>query len=124
MAKWFRFPWAVNGDRAPIVDESQSVRELSYQNGYGADYQRDLELDPQARSINRQRYNQALFDITSTLQQYYQHSVPPFIHAADNGGQPHSYQPISRVLFNNRVYESEINNNTAPLPPIGGWWTY
>ena len=116
MAKYFRFPWAVSGDKTEIPDETQSSGAVSYQQGYGNPYEQDPATAPGARNIEREMYNQALFDITETLQQYYQRGVPPFITTTDNGGSAFGYPQYSRVLFNNRVYESLINNNTNTPP--------
>ena len=121
MAKYFRFPWAINGDKTEIPDPTQSNGAVSYQQGYGAAYAADPETDPTSRDIEREMYNQALFDVTETLQQYYQRSVPPFIAATDNGGLAFGYPQYARVLFNNRVYESLINNNTN-LPTVTTAW--
>ena len=56
-----------------------------------------------------------------TLQQYYQRSVPPFITSAMNGGVAFAYPLYARVLFNNRVYESVINNNTTSPTNTANW---
>ena len=121
MPKYFRFPWAVAGDKTAIPDETQTNGAVSYQEGYGDPYEQDPETAPGARNIEREMYNQALFDITETLQQYYQRGVPPYITEDDNGGTPFGYSQYSRVLFNNRVYESLINNNTN-LPTLTTAW--
>ncbi len=121
MAKYFRFPWATTGDRADIPDETQNSGAVSYNEGYGASYSRNPATDPSARRIERQMYNQALFDITSTLQEYYQRGTPEFITSANNGGAPFNYPIYSRVLFNNRIYESLINNNNTQPTNTTNW---
>ena len=121
MARYFRFPWAVNGDKADIPDPTQGTGAVSYQQGFGPAYEQDPAITPSARDIERNMYNQALFDITSTLQQYYQRSVPPFITSALNGGVAFAYPLYSKVLFNNRVYESVINNNTTSPTNTANW---
>ena len=121
MPKYFRFPWAVAGDKTAIPDETQTNGSVSYQEGYGDPYEQDPETAPGARNIEREMYNQALFDITETLQQYYQRGVPPYITADDNGGTPFGYSQYSRVFFNNRIYESLINNNTNQPTVTTAW---
>ena len=125
MAKYFRFPWSVTGDKIAIPDELQPSGEVSYQQGYGIDYERNPATDPNARDIERQMYNQALFDITETLQQYYQRGVPPYITAAMNGGTAYAYDQYARVRYDpgtgDRIYESLINNNTN-LPTVTTAW--
>ena len=125
MARYFRFPWANAGDRTTIPDETQSDGAVSYNQGYGPDYQRNPATDPSARRIERQMYNQALFDVTSTLQEYYQNAVPEFITAAANGGTAFSYPIYARVRYNpgsgERVYESTVANNTN-IPTVTTAW--
>jgi len=121
MAKYFRFPWAVDGDKAAIPDPTQSDGAVSYQQGYGPNYETNPETDPNSRDIERTMYNQALFDITQTLQQYFQRSVPPYITSAMNGGVAYGYSQYARVLFNNRIYESLINNNTTEPTNTTNW---
>ena len=125
MARYFRFPWANAGDRATIPDDTQSDGAVSYNQGYGPDYQRNPATDPSARRIERQMYNQAFFDITSTLQQYYQNGVPEFITSANNGGTAFSYRIYARVRYNpgggERIYESTVANN-ANLPTVTTAW--
>ena len=121
MARYFRFPWAQDGDKTDIPDTTQGSGAVSYQQGYGAAYAADPATDPSSRDIEREMYNQALFDITGTLQQYYQRGVPPFITSANNGGVAFNYQQYARVIFNNRVYESLINNNATEPSNTSNW---
>ena len=121
MAKYFRFPWAVAGDKTDIPDPTQPSGAVSYQQGYGIDYERNPATDPNARDIERQMYNQALFDVTGTLQQYYQAGVPPYITATNNGGTAYAYAQYARVLFMGRVYESLISNNATEPTNTTNW---
>lgn len=125
MSKYFRFPFANQGDRVAVPDETQADGQVSYNQGYGPDYQRTPGTDPQARRIERNRFNQLLNDITSTLQIYYQEGVPPFITAANNGGNAFAYPQYARVRYDSgsgdRIYESLINNNTN-LPTVTTAW--
>ena len=125
MGRYFRFPFANQGDKVTVPDTTQSDGQVSYNQGYGPDYQRTPGTDPQARRIERNRFNQLLFEITDTLQDYYQESYPPFITAAENGGNAFAYSQYSKVRYNPgsgfRVYESLINNNTT-LPTVTTNW--
>ena len=127
MAKYFRFPFANQGDKVTVPDETQADGQVSYNQGYGADYQRTPGTDPQARRIERNRFNQLLFDITETLQEYYQEAIPTYINAAENGGSNYPYPQYAKVRFNpgsgERVYESLINNNTN-LPTVTTAWRF
>ena len=121
MARFFRFPWALTGDRSDIPEEKQADGSVSYQEGYGPSYELDPAVSPSAKNIERRIYNQLIHDITSTLSQYYQHGVPPFITSEMNGGLAFSYSRYARVVHDGRVYESLVENNTS-LPTVAGNW--
>ena len=125
MAKYFRFPFSRQGDKVAVPDETQSDGQLSYNQGYGPDYQRTPGTDPLARRIERNRFNQLLFDITENAQEYSQLGTPPYITAAENGGSAFAYTQYARVRYNPgsgvRVYESLTNNNTN-LPTVTTAW--
>ena len=125
MARYFRFPFASQGDKVVFPDTSQADGSLSYNQGYGPDYQRNPATDSQARRPDRSRFNQLLFDVTSTLQLYYQEAYPPFITADNNGGAAFEYPIYARVRFDSgsgdRIYESLKNNNTS-LPTVTADW--
>ena len=125
MARYFRTPFANQGDKVVFPDTSQADGSLSYNQGYGPDYQRNPATDNQARRPDRSRFNQLLFDVTSTLQRYYQEDTPRFIAASDNGGTAFPYPQYAKVRYNPgsgfRVYESLINNNTS-LPTVTANW--
>ena len=106
MAKYFQFPFAVTGQKTAIPETTQANGAVSYQEGYGSNYSEDPASTPGARNIERVMFNQALFDITSTLQLYYQTAVPPYITAEQNGGTAFPYQQNARVWFDGRIYES------------------
>ncbi len=119
MARYFRLPFGTNGDREALTDETANSL-VSYSTGYTQDYQRDPATDDMARRPERTLFNQLNFDITSTLQLYYQTGVPPFITAANNNGTAYSYAIGARVRFNNRIYENTTANNTNE--PTGAGW--
>ena len=120
MARYFRRAFATAGDRTALPDDTQANGNVSYQQGYGPDYSRNPETDSNANRVERQMFNQVLFDVTSTLQLYYQTGVPPFIESTDNGGTAFSYVIGARVVLSNRIYENTVASNTA-TPPGTGW---
>ena len=119
MARYFRLPFAQNGDKNTLPDETANSA-VSYSTGYTQDYQRDPRTDPLARRMERDFLNQLQFDITDTLRVYYETGVPPFITSAMNGGSAFSYPIRSRVLQGGRIYENTTADNTA-TPPGTGW---
>ena len=109
MARYFNVPFAETGDKNDIPEPTQADGAVNYTEGYGPDY----SLDPVANAatanrVERQIFNELLFQITDVLKEYYERTYPPYTSTL-------TYAQYARVLFNNRVYESLINsNNTSP----------
>ena len=125
MARYFRLPFADAGDKTTIPDATQPNGVVSYNQGYGPTYSLNPVTDPGARRTERNMFNQLMFDVTSTLQLYYQTGVPPFITAAQNGGTAYPYGFRARVLYDPgdgiKLYESLRTNNTN-LPSVTAAW--
>ena len=122
MARYFRVPFAVSGDKDTIPDPPDNTDgTVSYTEGYGDNYSLNPATEPEALNVERDMFNQLAFDITSTLQLYYQTGVPPFITTTDNGGTAHSYARGARVRFNDRVYESLSSGNTNDPTDTSSW---
>lgn len=119
MAHYFRLPFAENGDKTALPDETPNSA-VSYSTGYTQDYQRDPRTDPMARRPERDMFNQLMFDVTDTLKELYETGVPPFITAANNGGTAFNYPIRARVLLSGRVYENTTANNNMS-PPGNDW---
>src|SRR6478735_433697 len=89
--KFFRFPFATAGDRIVIPDPSQGSGEISYNQGFGPDYELDPTSDPLAKRVPRDQTNQYLFDITDNLRQYQLTGTPEWVDPSQNGGVSISY---------------------------------
>lgn len=68
MAKFFKVPFAQNGDRVPVPDATQSDGSISYQQGFGYDYERP-KSDPDHKLIERDTTNQLFHDLTAALRE-------------------------------------------------------
>lgn len=126
MAKFFIFPFGEDGDKATIPDDTQPSGSVSYQEGFGADYQKELGVDPDAKPIPRDQSNQLYYDITNAIRQYQTLGVPDFITEADFGGDPFPYDIYAIVRYNNGIhgfqtFESRKTNNTD-LPSVAASW--
>lgn len=124
--KWFRFPFAVTGSRTAVPEDLQPSGDVSYEEGYGIDYSRDPVLDPLAKRIERDKYNQILYDITNWIRDLTIIGTPDFITTAQNGGVPYSYQAGARVMFDDGGgyvrWESLVGTNTSsPLSDPTKW---
>lgn len=69
VAKTFITPFAKSGNRIVIPDAVQPGGEVSYTVGFGPDYERQLGVDPLAKNIERENFNQTLYDVTTALQE-------------------------------------------------------
>lgn len=63
----FTTPFAQSGDRDTVQESLQTNGVVSYQQGFTADYGKDLGKDPDAKNIERKSFNQLMFDITDTI---------------------------------------------------------
>ncbi len=120
MVKYFKDPFAVDGDRAAVPDDAPLDGSVSYEIGFGIDYELEQGVDPDALNIPRDQFNQIIYDMTLALQQYQQFGFPDFITSADNGGSPFSYSIGAVVRYSNVNYYSLENANTD-TPPSSKW---
>lgn len=120
MAKYFLFPFAENGDKQAVPDDETGTGDVSYEEGYSADYGLE-QPNPNAKDIERLEYNQVQNDITENTKLWQTFGVFPHITTAVNGGSPFIYKKFARVEgTDNNVYESKINSNTD-VPPSANW---
>jgi len=113
--KFFRYPFAVAGDKTAVPDPTQVSGAVSWQQGYGPQYELPY-TDPNARDIERNQNNQLHYDITTALQEYQTNGVPDWIDPAQNGAANYAYPLGARVRYTDGViYESiAAANNTLP----------
>lgn len=125
MAKFFKVPFALSGDRTAVPEAAQPSGDVSYTEGYGFDYQRDQTSDPLAKNIPREEWNELLYQVTLAIQQYQVNGYPDFITTGDNGGTPYPYPVAAYVRYNDgsgpAVYESLVAANTS-LPTDATKW--
>lgn len=120
MSKYFIEPFAQNGNKLVIPDDLQTNGSVSYTEGFGFDYQRNLTNDPLAKPFPRQGFNGLIYDITDALKQYQEHGFFDFITPEMNGGNPFPYSMGAVVRYDMsddgsdvRNFSSKINNNTG-----------
>lgn len=126
MAKFFVKPFAVDGNKQTIPDGAQPSGSVSYEEGFGLDYQLDFPTDPDALPIPRQETNQLFYDITDAIRQYQTHGIPDFITAVENGGSAFSYDKGALVLYDDgtngiRIFQSKVDANTSLPTDVTKW---
>lgn len=125
MLKFFRIPFATSGDRAPVPDPADVNGLVSYEQGYGFDYQRQ-KTDPASKNIERDKMNEIFFDMTTAVAELQAAGVPDFITSVLNGGTAYSYAEGALVRYKvgstTRVYQSRVDVNVA-LPTDATKWS-
>lgn len=117
--KFYKTPFAENGDKAEIAEKTTSDGTVSYQEGWSVDYQRDMEIDKNAKAVERDVMNGILNDITSNIRQYQTVAFPEFITSEDNDGAPFLYTAGTVVSYRQnetedfKNYVSLVDNNSS-----------
>lgn len=124
--KYFRIPFALSGDKTTIPDAIDPSGVVSFDAGYGFDYERDRATDPAAKAIERAKMNYLFGAITEALAALQQSGAPEWITSADNGGTAFPYSAGAIVKYRPSpsdpwaTYVSLTNNNTQT--PGGSQW--
>lgn len=125
--KFFIQPFAFAGDKTPIPDALQPSGDVSYNQGWTLDYQLEMGVDPDAKAIPRQEFNDLLFNITQNVGVWQRFGTPEWITAANNGGVPYGYMRGTVVRYRADpgdpfiTYISRVDTNTV-TPAFGTNW--
>jgi hypothetical protein len=114
MAKYYERPFAETGDKTAVTDDSVTTI-VSYEKGYTPEYELDPDTNPDGLYIDRQRFNQIMFDATSNIKEWQEQTFPAFI-ADDGSGSPFSY-PIGAIVNLAGVNYQAIVDGTTTTPP-------
>ena len=120
MDKFFKVPFATSGDKTAVPDAVDANGNVSYTQGYSFDYQRQ-KTDPAAKNIERDKMNAVFNDITKAIAELQKQGVPDYITSTLNGGMAYSYSINALVRYNNVLYVSLADANTA-LPTDTTKW--
>lgn len=128
MPKFFIQSFATAGDKTAIPEPVQVSGAVSYNQGFGFDYERDQTSDPLAKDVPRQETNQLYFDITDNLGFWQRNGAPVWVTSADNGGSPLEYGAGAIVRYRANpgdpylTYISRVAGNTT-VPTTAASWT-
>ncbi|TXE64594.1 Ig-like domain-containing protein [Serratia nematodiphila] len=125
--KFFRIPFASAGDKQQIPDDKNAEGYVSFVEGWGEDYQKDLMSDANAKEVERDVMNGILNAITVALRQYQTDSFPEWITPANNGGTAYPYGVgiVVRHRQGNGAFISYVSltdNNTTEPGTEGARW--
>jgi hypothetical protein len=126
MLKFFRIPFANGGDKTPIPDDTDPSGNVSFEQGYGPDYQRQ-KTDPASKNIERDKMNSLFNEVTVAVGELQEHGVADFITSALNGGTPFAYSTGSLVRYSPdgiapyQIWENVAANNVTTPSEANGW---
>lgn len=118
--KYFRFPFARSGDKTAVPDAVVPGGNVSYDQGYGPDYQL-VKTNPQSKDIERDKMNQVFSDITTAIQEYQQNGTPDWISNAQNGGVAFPYPADARVRYTDGFIYRSLQAANITVPGAGAW---
>lgn len=109
MTKFFKVPFAVQGDKEDIPETVQGDGSVSYTQGYGIDYERKY-ADDLAKDIPRKKENKLFHDITEAIGEMQQLGLPRW----DLVGRP--YPNNATVYHDGKAFISlKAGNNVTPV---------
>lgn len=117
---YLRYSFAVDGDRVAINEATQPSGIISMQSGYPSPYSL-IPTNPLAKKIERTKFNQLMYLVTSEIRQYQQFGAPNFITSGENGGVDYEYAKGARIVESGVLYESLIDANTDARSVITSW---
>lgn len=114
-SKFFNIPFGATGDRATIPEATQPSGAVSYQQGFGPDYERDPATDPLAKRVPRDETNEYIYQITNAVKYLQWFGLPQYTSIADGG--PPNYPLAARVRYDAgagmQAWVSLVATNTA-----------
>lgn len=114
MAKTFVVPFAAQGDKIVVPDELQQDGSVSFNQGFGFDYERP-NTDPAYKPIPRDGFNGLLHDVTEAIGVIQKQGY------ADWSAQAAPYNAAATVAHGGAVWISAIGNNSSE-PGIDTNW--
>lgn len=128
---FYVYPFGESGDLTPIPTDNPGTGEVSYEQGWTANYELDLTTDPDALPIPRRKSNDLMFNVTDNIRQYQTQGTPQWITAADNnpGGVPTPFAYDLYALVRHdaglgdglQIYENQVPGNTDEPGTTDTW---
>jgi len=120
MSNYLNRIWAENGDKTDIPIDAQLNGSVSQEQGWTELYDRDVITDPTALSLSRSNMNGVFNKITYNTKQWLDQCYPDY-YQLDNKGNPVEYKICSAVRYQDEIYISKVNNNTALPTNTTNW---
>lgn len=113
--KYFQTPFAASGNKTSIEEQAQADGTVSYEDGYGPDYEKS-PLETDAKFIDRGQMNALFHEITGNLKTWQEQGYYSYNSAiVYNAGGRCNYDDGAGL----KAYVSVANHNTA-VPAVNG----
>lgn len=126
--KYFDVPFAFGGDQSVVPDATQPDGSVSFMEGFGFDYQRDLATDPLAKPVDRSATNYLFFAITAAIAALQKTGIPEWVTPTQNNGVALAYPKYAQVRYSATIpattfetYISTVDNNTSVPGADANW---
>jgi hypothetical protein len=120
MAKYIKRAFAENGIKTTVPTDTVIDGSLSYEQGWGADYELDPS-DPNAKFPRIGNFNELFNTITSNIKELQEQTFPSWI-ADDGSGSPFAYSKDVIVTYTDgNNYVSLVDDNDKE-PTTGTQW--
>lgn len=118
---YIKKPFANTGDKTPIPFDTVPSGEVSFEQGYTADYQADQTSDPNAKDIERAKFNWFWGAISENQKAWQEKTFPDWI--SDKGdGTPFAYPKNAIVRYTDgNSYVSKVDNNSTIPTDTNNW---
>lgn len=118
--RYIVIPFATSGDKATVPVAAQPSGDVSMTQGYGPDYSKDPETDPEAKRIERLGWNGLMFDVTTALKAWQDFAIPQWFPVADRPGG-YARGAIVRDAETGNLFTSRADANSALLNDAASW---
>jgi hypothetical protein len=125
---FFVTPFASLGDKTSFPIVTDPGGSITFQQGWGPDYQADQTTDPNAKDIDRANTNYLFYIITQAIAALQSTGIPEWITPANNNGVAFSYAKYAQVRYSATVpgvtfetYVSTKDANTS-VPGANADW--
>ncbi len=117
---YIKKPFANIGDKTPIPFDTVPSGEVSFEQGYTADYQADQTNDPNAKDIERAKFNWFWGAISENQKDWQEKTFPDWI--SDKGdGTPFAYPSGAIVRQSGVAYISLVEDNVEEPATSANW---
>lgn len=114
MAKFFRLPFANNGERTALPDGAQANGSVSYTQGFGPDYEKILTQDPNAKDIDRKMFNSLMYEMHLAIYDIQSQGNPQWFSSFN-------YPKGATVWYGGEAWLSRVANNTSTPGADENW---